>query len=96
MAPKGILNTADIVANMEIKAISLELWAIDSKLKKKANMTKIASTVAINAQFTRAVSEGSNIKQIERPTARNIISARGDCFALLAMIFFVRVRNDVL
>jgi urate oxidase len=85
MAPKGILNTADIVANMEIKAISLELWAVDSKLKKKANMTRIASTVAINAQFTRAFSEGSNTKQVERPTPRNIISARGKYLLFMSM-----------
>jgi hypothetical protein len=67
IAAKGILRTAENVANMETRAISLEPRAIDSNLKKKANITKMASRIAIKPQLTRAFNEGNKAKETAKP-----------------------------
>jgi hypothetical protein len=67
MAAKGILKTADTVANMLTKAISLEPAATDSNLKKKANITRAASRMLTRPQLTRVASQGSKAEEMAKP-----------------------------
>lgn len=76
MAAKGILNTADMVASIETRAISLEPRALDSNSKKKANMTRTASRIATMPQFTRASKEGNSNGMTKEPMPVSNISAR--------------------
>ena len=69
IAAKGILKTADIFANMATKATSLEPRATDSNLKKKANITRTASKIAIRPQLTRAFNEGNKKEEMAKPIA---------------------------
>jgi LmbE family N-acetylglucosaminyl deacetylase len=56
IAANGILKTADIVPNMEMRAISFELVAELSNSKKNAVMVRITSTVASKAGLMRTFS----------------------------------------
>ena len=67
-------KTADIVARMATRAISLEPRATDSNLQKKANITSTASRIAIKPQLTRVFNEGSTMEATAKPiTAIDII-----------------------
>lgn len=76
MAVNGILKTADVAASMETNAISLEPRATDSNLKKKANMAKTASRIAIEPQFARAFNGGNKAEEMAKPMPKVSNSAR--------------------
>lgn len=69
--------TADMVPNIATSAISLELTAAASNLKKKAVMARITSMVAISPQFSRAFrGHEGNIGIIKQAAPMPTMSAR--------------------
>ena len=76
MAANGILRTAEVVANMETSAISLELRMVDSNLKKKANITRTDSITATMPQFTKAFNEGIKTEEIVKVMTMTNMAAR--------------------